>query len=94
MRCPPNRVQLILVWSLGLFGAVTFNTCVLYGLIAPESLHLGRVLGVLLPGFTWLTATGFLKGLIEAFLYGAYVGLVFAPIHNALARRWGRAVAH
>jgi hypothetical protein len=28
-------------------------------------------------------------GLFESFLYGAYVGLVFVPIHNFLTRRWG-----
>ncbi len=27
--------------------------------------------------------------LIESLLYGAHVGLVFVPIHNFLARRWG-----
>ena len=32
---------------------------------------------------------GFLLGLIESFLYGAYIGLVFVPIYNFLARRWG-----
>jgi hypothetical protein len=90
MERPPIMINTkVLAWSLGVFGAVIFITCVLYGLIAPESLHMGRALGVLLPGFTWLTLSGLLIGLVEAFLYGAYAGLVFAPIHNALARRWG-----
>lgn len=79
----------VLAWSLGVFGAVTFVVCVLYGLVAPESLHMSRALAVLLPGFTWLTAPGFLIGLVESFLYGAYAGLVYAPIYNVFARRWG-----
>ena len=36
----------------------------------------------LLPGLTWLTWPGFLLGLVETFLYGIYVGLVFAPLYN------------
>lgn len=76
-------------WSLGIFGAVTFVVCVLYGLIVPESLHMASGLEIALPGFKWLTVGGFLIGLIESFLYGVYGGLVFVPIHNALARRWG-----
>ena len=40
-----------------------------------------------LPAFTWLTAGGFVLGLLESFLYGVYAGLVFVPIHNFLARR-------
>jgi hypothetical protein len=27
-------------------------------------------------------------GLVESFLYGAYAGLVFTPIHNFIARRY------
>lgn len=34
-----------------------------------------------------LTLGGFLIGLVESFLYGAYAGLAFGLIHNALAKR-------
>jgi hypothetical protein len=44
---------------------------------------------MVLPAFKWLTLGGFCLGLIESFLYGAYVGLVFVPIYNFLTRRWG-----
>jgi len=47
----------VVSWSLGIFTAVSFVLCVIYGSI-------------------------------ESFLYGAYAGLVFVPIHNFLARRW------
>jgi len=76
-------------WSLGLFGAVTFLLCVLYGLIAPSSLHMTAVLEQVLPGFRWLTVGGFLIGLVEAFLYGVYAGVVLVPIHNAVRKRLG-----
>lgn len=79
----------VVTWSLGLFGAVTFLVCVIYGLIVPERLHMSAWLEQVLPGFRWLTATGFLIGLVESFLYGVYAGLVFTPLYNWLHRRWG-----
>jgi len=81
----------VVTWSLGLFSAVTFLVCVGYGLIVPESLHMTAWLEAVLPGFRWLTVPAFGLGLVEAFLYGVYAGLVFAPIYNSLWRRWGEA---
>lgn len=80
----------VLTWSLASFCAITFLLCVVYGLLAPESLHMSRALEVVLPGFRWLTPGGVVLGLAEAFLYGAYAGLVFGPLYNFFARRWGR----
>ncbi len=79
----------VVSWSLGIFTAVSFVLCVIYGLIVPQSLHMYQVLEAVLPAFKWLTFGGFLLGLVESFLYGVYVGLVFVPIYNFLARRWG-----
>lgn len=78
----------VVTWALGLFGAVTFVVCMLYGLVVPESLHMTAFLEQVLPGFRWLTLAGFVIGLIEAFLYGVYGGLVFTGIYNALWKRW------
>lgn len=75
-------------WSLALFSTLTFVVCVAYGLVVPEALHMSAFLEQVLPGFRWLTPVGFLVGLVESFLYGAYAGLVFTPIHNAFWRRW------
>lgn len=80
----------VVTWSLALFGAFTFVVCVLYGMIVPESLHMSGFLEAVLPGFRWLTFGGFLIGLVESFLYGAYAGLVFVPIYNFVARRLDR----
>lgn len=73
-------------WSLGLFAAFSFLLCVLYGLVAPASLHMSPFLEMVLPGFRWLTFSGFLLGLVESFLYGVYVGLAYGTIHNGLRR--------
>ncbi len=78
--------------SLGSFTAISFVLCVIYGLVVPTSLHMGRALEVILPAFKWLTLPGFLLGLAESFLYGVYAGLVFVPIYNAFSRRWAPAI--
>ena len=79
----------IVSWSLGIFTAISFVLCVIYGLVVPQSLHAYQFLEAVLPAFKWLTFGGFCLGLIESFLYGAYAGLVFVPIYNVLVRRWG-----
>jgi len=77
----------VVSWSLGIFTAVSFVLCVIYGLIVPQSLHMYQFLEAVLPAFKWLTISGFLLGLAESFLYGVYVGVVFVPIYNFIARR-------
>ena len=79
----------VVTWSLGIFTAISFVVCVIYGLIVPASLHMSSFLEMVLPAFKWLTIGGFLLGLIESFLYGVYAGLVYVPIYNILVRRWG-----
>lgn len=79
----------IVSWSMGIFTAISFILCVIYGLIVPSSLHSVALLEMALPAFKWLTFGGFFLGLIESFLYGAFVGLVFVPIYNFLSSRWG-----
>ena len=78
----------VVTWAMGLFTTVSFILCVIWGLVTPESLHMHQFLELVLPAFTWLSVGGFFLGLIESFLWGAYVGLVFVPIYNFLYRRW------
>ena len=74
-------------WALSAFTAVSFLLCVLYGVLVPDSLHMRAFLEIVLPAFRWLTPWTFVLGLVESFLWGAYIGLVFVPIHNAFSRR-------
>lgn len=83
----------VVSWALGIFTAISFVLCVIYGLIVPQSLHMAAALEAVLPAFKWLTFWGFWLGLVESFLYGVYAGLVFVPIYNFLSRRWGLAAA-
>ncbi|MBI5180494.1 MAG: hypothetical protein HZA05_03720 [Nitrospirae bacterium] len=80
----------VVSWSLGIFMAFTFILCVLYGLVVPQKVHgMSYFLETVLPAFKWLTFGGFLLGLIESFLYGVYIGIVFVPVYNFINKRWG-----
>ena len=80
----------VVTWSLAIWTTFTFIFCVVFGLLTPSSMHMTAFLEQVLPGFEWLTWRGFLVGLIQSFLYGAYVGLVYVPIYNFLHRKWVR----
>jgi len=82
----------VVSWSLGIFFAVSFILCILYGLVVPPRLHgMAAFLEAVLPAFKWLTFGGFLLGLVESFLYGVYIGVVFVPIYTFFSRKWGTA---
>ena len=78
----------VVSWSLASTALISFVVCVVYGLVTPETLHMHAFLEQVLPGFKWLTLTGFLIGLVESFLFGAYAGLVYVPVYNFFARRF------
>ena len=78
----------VVSWSLATTALSSFVVCVGYGLVTPETLHMHAFLEQVLPGFKWLTPQGFLIGLVESFLYGAYAGLVYVPVYNFFARRF------
>jgi uncharacterized protein DUF5676 len=78
----------VVTWSLATFTVSSFIVWVLYGLIVPESFHMVQFLEITLPGFKWLSIGSFFIGLAESFLYGAYAGLVYAPIYNFYNKKW------
>ncbi len=81
----------VVSWSVGFFLAISFILCVLYGLVVPERLHGMRAfLEAVLPAFKWLSFGKFILGLVESFLYGVYVGLVFVPIYNFVNKKSGQ----
>jgi hypothetical protein len=73
--------------SLGLFLAITFTLCVIWGVIFPGFTTMQRGLEAALPWFTWLSWGSFLLGLAESFLYGVYAAAVFVPLYNSI-NRW------
>ncbi len=76
-------------WALSLFLALTYLVCVAFDLIFPGYAMYETWSG-LLPGFVWLTPTGFFVGLVESFLYGWYAALIFGGLFNAFAIRGAR----
>ena len=72
--------------TLGIWSAVTFVVCVVFGLVTPTGLHMSAFLEMMLPAFKWLTWWGFVLGFVESFLYGFYAGALYCLIFNALRR--------
>ncbi len=72
--------------SLGLFFGITFALCILFDLVFP-GYAMNQIWKVLLPGFVWLTWTGFIIGLVESFAYGWYAAVIFVPLYNFFAAR-------
>lgn len=66
--------------AAGLFLVITYTLCVAYDLLFGQ--HMYEAWLRLLPGFSWISWGSFFLGLLETFLYGVYVGLVFVPLYN------------
>ena len=89
VRTVPRIPIVPLGMSLGLFFALTFVLCVLFDLWFP-ALAMNPVWAPLLPGFTWISWSSFLLGLVETFAYGWYIALIFAPLFNLFTARHGQ----
>ena len=73
--------------AVSLFLVISYLLCVAFGLIAPEHLHMHEAWAPWLPGFEWLTWTGFLIGLVETYAYGWFIAVLFVPLYRYFARR-------
>jgi hypothetical protein len=76
--------------SLGVFFAITYVICIVGYLVAPGFPVRHAALSIFLPGFELLTWRSFFLGLVEAFIWGWYIALVFGPLHNFFSRRVSR----
>lgn len=68
--------------TLSLLLIISYLLCVVFGLIAPTQMRMYEAWAPLLPGFEWLTWTGFLIGLVEVYLYGWYIAILFVPMYR------------
>ena len=88
----PNEAQSV-VGGVGhatsLFLAITFVVCVGFDL-AFSRMAMYRSWQALLPGFTWISWSSFLLGLVESYGYGWYVALIWVPLFNVLSARAAR----
>lgn len=85
-RTTPQIPIAVLGWSLGIFLAITFAICVVFGLIFSGATMYQAWLP-LLPWVTWISWGSFVLGLVEAFAYGWFVAVIFAPLFNFFAAR-------
>lgn len=88
-RRPTTIPVLALGMSLGIFFMISYVLCILFYLWFPDAASGHAVLSLFLPGFKLLTWPSFLLGLVESFAYGWYVALIFGPIYNYCAVRFG-----
>ena len=81
---------IVVTWSLAIWVAFSFVLCVVYGMLTPSGVHMYAFLQQVLPGFESHSWRGFVVGLIQSFLIGAFAGLVYVPIYNFMYRKWVR----
>lgn len=75
--------------SLSGFFVVTYALCVVFYLLFPAAGSGHALLSLFLPWFKLLSWQSFLLGLVESFVLGWYVALVFGALFNVAARRFG-----
>ncbi len=73
--------------ALSAFFIVSYTICILGYLFLPGLPVKHEFLEIFLPGFTLLTWYSFFLGLIESFLFGWYIAVVFGAIYNFFLRR-------
>ena len=76
--------------ALSAFFIVSFTLCVIGYVIWPNGPVLHEALAIFLPGFTLLSWHSYFLGLIESFIWGWYIALVFGSIYNFFLRRSAR----
>jgi len=76
--------------ALGAFFIVSYTICIVGYLLFPGLPVKHEFLEIFLPGFTLLTWHTFFLGLIESFVWGWYIAIVFGAIYNFFLRRAAR----
>jgi hypothetical protein len=75
--------------ATSLFLAISFVLCVGFDLLFPQ-MAMSRSWQALLPGFTWISWSSFLLGLVESYGYGWYFTLIWVPLYNVFNARAAR----
>ena len=73
--------------SLGTFFVISYVICIAGYLLLPGFPVQHASLSIFLPGFELLSWRSFFLGLIESFIWGWYIAVVFAPLYNFFGRR-------
>jgi len=64
-----------------LFISISFTLCVVFDLLFPQH-AMYEVWLKLLPGFEWISWQSFFLGLVESYMYGWFITLIWVPLYN------------
>ncbi len=73
-------------YATSLFLAITYTLCVLFDLLFPQY-AMYPAWQRLLPGFAWISWASYFVGLIESYVYGWYVAVLWGLLYNLFAAR-------
>jgi len=73
--------------SLSLLFVISFVICILGYLVLPGLPIAHSALSIFLPGFQLLNWQSFALGLVESFIWGWYIAIIFVPLYNFFAAR-------
>ena len=73
--------------SLSLFFVISYLICIAGYLLLPGFPVQHGALSIFLPGFELLSLRSFFLGLVESFVWGWYIALVFGSLYNFFSRR-------
>lgn len=76
--------------ALSVFFMLSYTICIIGYLLFPGMPVKHESLAIFLPGFTLLSWHTFFLGLIESFIWGWYIAVVFGAIYNFFRRRSAR----
>lgn len=87
-----NRIQPYPVAvALSFIFLILYAVCVLLHYLLPEvSWPMYRIWEMTLPGFTWLTTTSLLLGILEMFIAAFYVAYTVIPVYNYCDQRFSQ----
>ena len=69
------------------FLILSYILCIGFGLVFPNfQMHVAW--GPLLPGFEWLTPTGFLFGLLGSYVYGWFIASLWVPLFGYFSQKY------
>ena len=82
-----NKRRIIVVGhATSLLLAVSYILCVGFDLLFP-AYQMHTAWAPLLPGFEWLTPSGFVFGILGSYLYGWFIAVIWIPLHEYFDQR-------
>ena len=72
--------------ATSLFISISFTLCVVFDLLFPQY-AMYEVWLKLLPGFKWISWQSFFLGLVESYIYGWFIALIWVPLYNVFGSK-------